>query len=44
MTNPAMAPQNASRLDGALRKAGLDKMACAAVVLWANAIVQDMKP
>ena len=25
MTNPAMAPRNASRLDGALRKAGPDK-------------------
>ena len=36
-----MAPRNASRLDGALRKAGLDKMACAAVVLWALIINSD---
>lgn len=47
MTNPAMAPRNASRLDGALRKAELDKMACAAVVLWAliinsNSFGQDL--
>jgi hypothetical protein len=30
-------------MGGINAKAGVDKMACAAVVLWANAIVQDMK-